>query len=80
KRTNFTRISGNQVQESFEIELRNRKETPETVDVLERHWGDWRVTEKSMDFTKEDANTMKFSVPLQPNEVRKVSYTVITKW
>ncbi|AIE87162.1 DUF4139 domain-containing protein [Fimbriimonas ginsengisoli] len=80
KRTNFTRISDRAVQESFEIELRNRKETTETVEVIERHYGDWRVLAKNMDFAKASAEAMVFKVTLKPNEVRKVTYTVETKW
>ncbi len=80
KRTNFTRINNRTVSESFEIEVRNRKEVPDTVHVYERHWGDWHVTKKSQDFVKLDANTMDFVVSLKPNEVRTVSYTVETRW
>ena len=80
KRTNFSRISDRLVRESFEIEIRNRKETSETVYVLERHYGDWKITDKSQDFTKLDSNTAQFIVDLKPNEVKKVVYTVETKW
>lgn len=80
KRTNFSRISDRTVQESFEIELRNRKDTPENVDVIERHYGDWKVLNKSMDFEKASAETMVFKVPLKAGEVRKVIYTLETKW
>ncbi len=80
KRTNFTRISDRSVRESFEIEVRNRKESDETVTVLERHWGDWSITERSQNFEKLDSNTAQFMVTLKPNEVRKVIYTVETKW
>lgn len=79
-RTNFTRISDREVSESYSIEVRNRKETSEVVEVIERHWGDWRVTDKSMDFTKLDANAFRFMVSLKAGEVKKVTYTVITKW
>jgi len=80
KRTNFTRINYRSVRESFEIEVRNRKETAESVDVLERHWGDWTITKRSQDFIKLDSNTAKFPLTLLPNEVKKVVYTVETKW
>ncbi len=80
KRTNFTRLSPNSVRESFEIEVRNRKDVPETVELYERHWGDWKITTKSMDFTKEDAFTSVFSPMLKAGEVRKVTYTVETTW
>jgi hypothetical protein len=80
KRTNFTRINDRSVRESFEIEIRNRKETDEQVYVLERHYGDWSIREKSQDFTKLDSETAQFIVDLKPNEVKKVSYTVETRW
>jgi hypothetical protein len=79
-RTNFSRISDRAVQETFEIELRNRKDTAETVEVIERHYGDWRVLNKNADFTKTSAESMLFKVNLKPNEVRKITYTVETKW
>lgn len=80
KRTNYSRISDRAFQESFEIELRNRKDTAETVDVVERHYGDWKVLAKNTDFTKASAEAMVFSVTLKPNEVRKITYTIETRW
>jgi hypothetical protein len=80
KRTNFTRISDRSVRESFEIEVRNRKETAETVYVIERHYSDWSITEKSQPFEKLDSNTAQFVVELKPGQVKKVVYTVETKW
>jgi hypothetical protein len=80
KRTDYKKISDREFRETFAIEIRNRKETPDTVFVLERHWGDWHIVDKSQDFTKLDAQTIQFGVPLQPNQVRTVTYTVDTKF
>jgi hypothetical protein len=80
KRTEFHQISEVETLESFEIEVRNRKSTAETVHVYERKWGDWKVTKKSQDFDKLDSNTADFVVNLKPNEVKTVSYTVHTRW
>lgn len=80
KRTDYKRLSQNSFRETFEIEVRNRKKVDETVTLYERHWGDWKVTEKSMAFTKEDSNTMVFELNLKPGEVKKVTYTVETRW
>jgi hypothetical protein len=80
KRTNFTRLTPRSFRESFEIEVRNRKETSETVHVYERHYGDWKVTQKNMDFKKLDSITMDFVVALKAGESKKVIYTVETKW
>jgi hypothetical protein len=80
KRTDFHRISDQEVSESFEIEVRNRSTTSKTVDVYERKWGDWTIKKKNLDFKKLDSNTAVFTVDLKPNEVKTVSYTVFTKW
>lgn len=80
KRTNYQRIDDRTFRETFEIEVRNRKETPETVLVYERHYGDWKVLDKSQEFTKADSETMVFSVNLAANDTKKVTYTVQTKW
>jgi hypothetical protein len=80
KRTNFHRVAWNETDESFEIEVRNRKTTAETVHVYERKWGDWTITEKSHDFQKLDSNTADFVLHLKPNEVQTVKYRVDTKW
>ncbi|MFZ4508428.1 MAG: DUF4139 domain-containing protein [Fimbriimonas sp.] len=80
KRTNFERLSERSVRQTFEIEVRNRKATPETIHILERHWGDWRVTAKSQEFIKLDSNTMQFVVTPKANQVLKVTYSVETKW
>ena len=66
--------------EKFEIEVRNRKDAPETVYVYERHWGQWKITGNTMDFEKADANTAVFAVALKPQEVRKITFTVETTW
>lgn len=79
-RTAFERLGDNAVREGFSIELRNRKTTPETVEVVERLWGSWKVAAKSDEFTKEDSNTIRFAVSLKAGETRKVTYTVETRW
>ena len=66
--------------ETFEIEVRNRKETSETVHVYERFGAEWTITEKNTAFTQLDSHTVDFEVLLKPNEVRKIVYTVRTEW
>jgi hypothetical protein len=80
KRTDFKRLSSNSFRESFSIEVRNRKQEDATIYLYERHWGDWKVTDKSDNFVKEDANTMVFELKLKAGEVKTVTYTVDTKW
>jgi hypothetical protein len=80
KRTDFKRLSSNSFRESFQIEARNRKQEDTTIYLYERHWGDWKVTDKSDNFTKEDSNTMVFELKLKAGEIKTVTYTVETKW
>ncbi|MDI9639456.1 hypothetical protein QPK87_18885 [Kamptonema cortianum] len=84
KRTEFNWIGEANLRrgviETFEIELRNRKETAETVHVYERHWGQHRITKTSLEPKKLDSETYEFVVPLKAGEVKKVTYTIETRW
>ena len=81
KRTKFEWIKNRiGTRETFEIEIRNRKDSAEQVDVYERLWYEWKVTAKSMDFNTADSNTIIFPVKLAPQEVKKINYTVETYW
>jgi hypothetical protein len=66
--------------ETFEIEIRNRKEAAETVTVLERLWGEWKVTKNNMNYKKLDSQTLEFIVPLKANETKKITFTVENRW
>ena len=80
KRTNFRRIDSRSFEETFEIEVRNRKEVADRVYVWERHFGDWRISNTSMEWKKLDASTMEYVVDLKAGETKKITYTVVTKW
>ncbi|MBC8066137.1 MAG: hypothetical protein H7Y17_14995 [Chlorobia bacterium] len=80
KRMNFKRINDRTFEQTFEIEVRNRKEVAESVTLLERHYGDWRVTSNNMPFEKMDAMTMQIIFNLKAGETQKFTYTVRTQW
>jgi hypothetical protein len=83
KRTSFewlARALLSSTRETIEIEVRNRKETPETVDIIERLGGEWKVTQFNDEFEKLDASAIRFRITLKPNEVRTIRYTVETAW
>jgi hypothetical protein len=68
-------------EQAFEIKLRNRKVEAVEVKVVEHLNGpNWAVLEKSDDFTKKDANTIEFHVPLKPDEEHVVTYRVRYEW
>ncbi len=80
KRTDYRRIDDRTVRESFEVELRNRKEEAVTVTVIGRVWSEWEVLAKSHEFEKKDARTIEFQVPVEPDGATKLTYTVQTRW
>lgn len=61
---------------TVEVEVRNRKETAATVDVVERvFWGDWEIRETTHEYERLDARTAQFTVDLGPDETQTVRYT-----
>jgi hypothetical protein len=83
KRMGFTRNERrNEATESFEITVRNRKEEATEIRVVEHlaRWANWEVTEKTQEFTKLNAQTVEFRVPLAAGEEKVVGYTVRYTW
>jgi hypothetical protein len=69
-------------EEAFEIKVRNRKAEPIEVRVVEHlyRWTNWRILQQSDDFTRKDAQTIEFRLPLQPDEERILTYRVRYDW
>jgi hypothetical protein len=84
KQTDFHVDTGDKtMDESFEIKLRNRKkDEPVEIRVVEHlyRWSSWEITAKSDDFTKTDAQTIEFRIPVKPDEEKTVTYTVHYSW
>ncbi|MBX7255249.1 MAG: DUF4139 domain-containing protein [Candidatus Hydrogenedentes bacterium] len=77
--TDFQQLAPNLTQSSFEITLRNHKDQDIVVDVVEPMVGDWSIQAKSHEFTKKDANTAVFSLPVPKDGETKLTYTVRVK-
>src|SRR5437773_3728886 len=83
RRTNVKVDSSNHwLDESFEIKLRNHKKEPVEIRVVEHlfRWINWEITEKSDPFTKTNAQTMEFRVPVKADEEKTIHYTVHYSW
>jgi hypothetical protein len=83
KRTNFKVDQANQVtDESFEIKLRNHKTDPVEIRVIEHlyRWTNWQITQKSDPFEKTNAQEIKFTIPLKPDEEKTITYTAHYSW
>ena len=82
KRTNIKR-GNNEVIESFEINVRNRKEKDAVeIRVVEHlyRWTNWEIQEPSQEYLKNDAQTIEFRVPLEAGEEKVITYTVRYWW
>jgi hypothetical protein len=83
KQTNFRVDTGDKwMDESFEIKLRNRKKESVSIRVVEHlyRWNNWEIRTKSDKFTKKDAQTIEFNVPVKPDEEKVLTYTVHYSW
>ncbi len=71
-----------QLEEAFEIKLRNRKKIPVEVRVAERlyRWLNWQIVQQSDAFTKTDDRNVEFVVTLQPDEEKVITYRVRYDW
>ena len=69
-------------EESFEVEVRNRKE--EAVKVLVREylyrWSDWRIRDENIAHVRRDAQTVDFPVQIPADGKATVRYTVRYEW
>ena len=83
KRTDYVLSRGNdQLEEEFEIHLRNRKTEPVEVRVAERlyRWLNWQIVSNSHDFTKTDAQNVEFRVTVPADGETVVKYRVRYDW
>ncbi len=73
---------GKTADETIEISLRNHKEEDIEVLVVEHLWRytNWEMTQKTHDFTKKDAQTVEFKIPVPKDKEVKLTYTVHYWW
>ncbi len=76
KQSDFERIAQRIFESSYEVRLRNAKETPVTVRVVEPIGGDWAMLSHSHPFEKTQAFEATFTVPVTPGEETVLRYTV----
>ena len=69
-------LSSTSHESAYKITVRNHKEVPVTVDVVEPMPGMWNIIEKSADFVKKDASTAVFSLPIKAGETAELTYRV----
>lgn len=74
--------SAQRMTETFEIKLRNRKETPVEIRVVEPLYrgANWKISNASLTYTKFDSNTIEFRAPVPADGETVLSYTVDYWW
>jgi len=65
---------------AFEVELKNAKKEPVTVNLLEPLPGDWEVIQSSHPAIKEAAGTARFKVTVPAEGSATLTYRVRVKW
>lgn len=83
KRTDFKVDTNNhELNESFEIKLRNHKKVPTEIRVVEHlnRCDTWEITNKSENFRKKDSHTVEFPIEVKPDEEKVLTYTVHYTW
>ncbi len=80
KEMDYRRLAPNLFEEEFQITIRNHKDAPVTVEVREPVGGDWEVLSSSYKWTKLDAFTIGFSVPVEKDGTAKLDYRVRIKY
>lgn len=66
-------------EEDIEVSLRNRKDEPITVTVIEHIWGDWEIISSSVEHRKKDAYTAEFDVSVGADQEVVLTFTVRRK-
>ena len=74
------RISDREREYAVEVKLRNRKKGDVVILVDESVAGDTEITQKTHDFTRKDAGTIEFSVPVPAGKEAVVRYTARVRY
>lgn len=69
-------ISNKVWEEDWEISVHNHKAGPVTVRVVKHFWGFWNIRQSSHTFTKKDASTVWFEIPVDKEGETKLTLTV----
>jgi len=81
RETDNKRVSDREREYSVELKVRNRKKTAVTVIVQETlAGGDVEILTKSQDFTRKDANTIEFTVPIAAGKEATVTYSARVRY
>jgi Uncharacterized conserved protein len=67
---------GNEERASYEISLRNHKDTKVTITAVEHSHGQWKIRESSHPYVKKDSTTFEFTVDVPARGEVKITYEI----
>jgi hypothetical protein len=80
KQTDYKKVENRLYEMEYQITLRNHKDGPVTVEVREPVGGDWQVLNSNFKWTKLDAATIGFEIPVDKDGTATLDYRVQVKW
>jgi hypothetical protein len=80
KAMDYKRLAPDLAEFEYQVTLRNHKDGPVTVEVREPVGGDWEVINANYAWTKLDATTLGFSIPVEKDGSATLDYRVRVKW
>jgi hypothetical protein len=80
KQLDYKKISSNTYEMEYQITLRNHKDGPVSVEVREPIGGDWDIVDSNFNWTKLDATTVGFQIPVEKDATSTLTYRVRVKW
>jgi len=81
-KTNTVELGGGHKRDTYEIKLRNHKDSDVVVTVLEDTpgWREWHIVDSSLDFKKISAYKIEFQVPVKADGENSLTYTIDYYW
>ncbi len=81
--TNFHLVANNVLEETYEIHLRNHKDSGSVEVRVPEHlfrWSNWEILSSSMPYTKVDSSTIEFRPQVPAGGETVITYTVRYTW
>lgn len=76
KMENYKQISEKVYESTFILTLKNRKKEAVTINVIKNVGYNWEVKKNNFDYTKRDASSIEFNIPVQPDAEVELKYTL----
>ncbi|PWU00531.1 MAG: hypothetical protein C5B53_03920 [Candidatus Melainabacteria bacterium] len=79
KQTNMRQINDHVRRESYEISLRNHKDSAITVTAVEHTYGPWKIVSSDLPYVKKDSRTFEFSANIPAKGQQTIAYEIELK-